>query len=86
MIGYSSIVLPEGGLGKFTVFPLPQISEGVTVVDATTEEEQCGAVSVVVGVAPSGTICSVNLLGHGTIGPQTLANALKVSSLLADIC
>uniref|UniRef100_A0A6A7FX75 Ribosomal RNA-processing protein 42 n=3 Tax=Hirondellea gigas TaxID=1518452 RepID=A0A6A7FX75_9CRUS len=63
-----------------------RISEGVTVVDPTSEEEQCGPVSVVVGVAPNSTICAVHLLGPGTIGPQTLQAALKGSSVLgADI-
>ncbi|KAA0203361.1 hypothetical protein HAZT_HAZT006677 [Hyalella azteca] len=55
-----------------------RISEGITIVDPTIEEEQCAPVSVVVGVAPNATICAVHLLGPGTIGPHTLKKALKV--------
>lgn len=63
-----------------------RVCENVTVVDPTLEEEQCGPVSAVVGVAPCGTICSVHLPGPGTIAPHTLHSVVKSSTVIgADI-
>lgn len=58
-----------------------QVCENVTVVDPTLEEEQCGPVSAVVGVAPCGTVCSVHLPGPGTIAPHTLRSVIKVGGI-----
>lgn len=50
------------------------------MADPTEMEEQCGPLKVVVGVALDGTIKAVQLVGPGTISPNTLKQALKVFS------
>lgn len=55
-----------------------QITENLTIVDPTPEEEECGPVQVVVGVTPGGLITALQQLGHGTFTTQTLSAAIKV--------
>ncbi|KAK7074882.1 Exosome complex component RRP42 [Halocaridina rubra] len=54
-----------------------RITENLTVVDPTPEEECCGPVCVVVGVTPNGFITATQQFGGGTFTPQTLATAIK---------
>ncbi|KAK8390341.1 hypothetical protein O3P69_010192 [Scylla paramamosain] len=55
-----------------------RITENLTVIDPTPEEECCGPVQVVVGVTPKGLITTTQQLGAGTFAPQTLSASLKV--------
>ncbi|XP_071551479.1 exosome complex exonuclease RRP42-like [Panulirus ornatus] len=54
-----------------------RITENLTVVDPTPEEECCGPVQVVVGVTPQGLITATQQFGAGTFTPQTLNASLK---------
>ncbi|CAL4167116.1 unnamed protein product [Meganyctiphanes norvegica] len=61
-----------------------RVSENLTVVDPTPEEECCGPVRVVVGVTPRGTITATQQFGAGTFAPQTLAACLKSAKELGQ--
>ncbi|KAG7176928.1 Exosome complex exonuclease RRP42-like, partial [Homarus americanus] len=54
-----------------------RITENLTVVDPTPEEECCGPVQIVVGVTPKGLITATQQLGSGTFTPQTLSASIK---------
>ncbi|XP_063609050.1 exosome complex exonuclease RRP42-like [Penaeus indicus] len=54
-----------------------RITENLTVVDPTPEEECCGPVRVVVSVTPQGFITATQQFGSGTFNPQTLTASLK---------
>ncbi|KAK3873203.1 hypothetical protein Pcinc_021772 [Petrolisthes cinctipes] len=56
-----------------------RITENLTIVDPTPEEEECGPVQVVVGVTPSGLITALQQLGQGTFTTQTLSAAIKLT-------
>ena len=55
-----------------------QITENVTIVDPTPEEECCGPVSLIVGITPKGAITATQLLGSGSFTPQTMLSCIKV--------
>lgn len=68
-----------------------QITENLTIVDPTPEEEECGPVQVVVGVTPGGLITALQQLGQGTFTTQTLSAAIKVfmpytTSIYCTLC
>ncbi|XP_068226656.1 exosome complex exonuclease RRP42 [Palaemon carinicauda] len=54
-----------------------RITENLTVIDPTPEEECCGPVAVVVGVTPKGQITATQQLGSGTFTPRTLSSSIK---------
>ncbi|XP_045621160.1 exosome complex exonuclease RRP42 [Procambarus clarkii] len=54
-----------------------RITENLTVVDPTPEEECCGPVQIVVGVTPKGLITATQQFGSGTFTPQTLSASIK---------
>ncbi|KAG0729376.1 Exosome complex exonuclease RRP42 [Chionoecetes opilio] len=59
-----------------------RITENLTIVDPSPEEECCGPVQVVVGVNPKGLITATQQFGAGTFAPQTLADSFKSASAL----
>lgn len=61
-----------------------RITENLTVVDPTPEEECCGPVRVVVGVTPKGFITATQQFGSGTFTPQTLSSSLKSARDLGE--
>lgn len=54
-----------------------RITENLTVVDPTPEEECCGPVQIVVGVTPKGLITATQQFGSGTFTPLTLSASIR---------
>jgi len=49
------------------------------LVDTSLEEEQCMGVRVIVGISPNGSVCSMQMAGHGAVEPTSLYEMIQAA-------